>query len=930
MADDSGLRAYAVSECEQLLYTNVDHVIDGVERSGWQTMVQTPGLSEDDASTLYALIDPSLSPITPLSGFPTAQEVAAADRRLVQFPTNDGLVLVHTAPAGNDTTGRPNTMSHVVLLRGHEPAPGLRTIDLWRSAGWVTPFGPEQVRQAELPAPERLQPGECVDDDTVAEFVSNGSRGAVLMALADALEARLIRAAHARRGGSPAEAVKGSTVVLAVSSTDEAALWIGALLRTCAPATGRYLSYSVLQRIMTTSDAEMLLQSRIDIACVPRQDLENVGRPLEGLVVIDPQEITDASEVSPTTSWGRLVALMTQDMGAWVAAYEGVNDLLSLLDDHSDLTPGWPLAAAEACDPGLLGYPASVSHRPSEESEAQPGPRGELIEIELVSCYPRSLVGNDYLTAVVTDCVLDSSTRDAASWYERLSRIPPWAPANGLVGGLCERYLETACDEVPWLTDLERPVAEQASRCLREWSGMREHRAQVDTALAHAQELVEAEIPGITGGLRILDRMIRDHVNVSTAAFKQLLRGCADVMLPGANGSVEQDAILAVPATSLSRSLLADEVDQQLVREEYSGGMRVLPSLSRKVLDWLNHDNEPGNRVQIEAQIALTALAAGGGDVRRACLALGRLGGVFSLQPAVVQALAHQAQPDMLQHLPQSCQNFHEIFAEVLIRHHATQAAIVAARSYLGSCGLPERGFTARSIARLPPAAAMGLVVTSRVAPLMTQVGPSEAMTYAGNVLVAIRALATQRRYLRCDPVRQAMAKAMGVLLAGVWAGTSINLERSVLRGNGPEIMSTDQALALALEELPETLGRHPEYLVAEGERGLGPLVPAIVPGLYFSSGVRIPANTEAVADQVLDHLKRAVRGSSTMFWNRRDAAMAVVRAVIAHLDAEQRESSRSVLHSLFDDNAGARRWVDKKLLSAAGRGSGNRLRVRK
>ena len=79
-------------------------------------------------------------------------------------------------------------------------------------------------------------------------------------------------------------------MVLAVSSTDEAALWIGALLRTCAPATGRYLSYSVLQRILTPSDVEILLQSRIDVACVPRQDLTNMAESRPGLVVIDPHE----------------------------------------------------------------------------------------------------------------------------------------------------------------------------------------------------------------------------------------------------------------------------------------------------------------------------------------------------------------------------------------------------------------------------------------------------------------------------------------------------------------------------------------------------------------------------------------------------------------------------------------------------------------
>ena len=320
MGDDSDPNVGLMSGCEQLLYTNVDHVVDGVERSGWQTMTQTAGLSEGDASTLYALIDPTLNPVTPLSGFPTEQEVAAADRRLAQFWTDEGLVLVHTAPAGNDTTGRPNTMTHVVLAKHYEPAPDLRTIDLWRSPGWVTPFGPEQVRQAELPDPASLRPGASVDDDTVAEFLADGSRSPALVAMADALEPWLLQTIRAQWDGAPSDqARRRNTVVLAVSSTDEAALWIGALLRTCAPATGRYLSYSVLQRILTPSDVEMLLQSRIDVACVPRQDLTNMGESRPGLVVIDPNE-SGAVEPAPTTSWGRLVALMSQ---ARVAAGRG-------------------------------------------------------------------------------------------------------------------------------------------------------------------------------------------------------------------------------------------------------------------------------------------------------------------------------------------------------------------------------------------------------------------------------------------------------------------------------------------------------------------------------------------------------------------------------------------------------------------------------
>ena len=171
----------------QLLYTNVDRVAGGRAVSGWQTMEVSAGLDEAGATLMRGLIEPSLNPLRPLPGFPTPEEIGAAERRFAQVPTGIGTVLVHTAPAGVDTTGRPNTMSHLVLLPD-EPAPALMTADLWRSPGWVAPFGPDRVRGSSLPDPAALVAGSAVDDDAVADFVAAAPRGPVLGAMADALK----------------------------------------------------------------------------------------------------------------------------------------------------------------------------------------------------------------------------------------------------------------------------------------------------------------------------------------------------------------------------------------------------------------------------------------------------------------------------------------------------------------------------------------------------------------------------------------------------------------------------------------------------------------------------------------------------------------------------------------------------------------------
>lgn len=77
----NGLRAAA-----QLLYTNVDRMADGRATSGWQTMEVSAGLDEAGATLMRGLVEPSLNPLRPLPGFPTPEEIGAAERRFAQAP----------------------------------------------------------------------------------------------------------------------------------------------------------------------------------------------------------------------------------------------------------------------------------------------------------------------------------------------------------------------------------------------------------------------------------------------------------------------------------------------------------------------------------------------------------------------------------------------------------------------------------------------------------------------------------------------------------------------------------------------------------------------------------------------------------------------------------------------------------------------------
>ena len=137
-----------------------------------------------------------------------------------------------------------------------------------------------------------------------------------------------------------------------------------------------------------------------------------------------------------------------------------------------------------------------------------------------------------------------------------------------------------------------------------------------------------------------------------------------------------------------------------------------------------------------------------------------------------------------------------------------------------------------------------------------------------------------------------------------------------------------NQKLEQVMAELPDILQRHPEYLVSDDDNGPGVLMQPLVRNLYFSSGVRMSEDMAARVDEQVSQLRQGEMESSRLFSGKYDAALATARAVIARGGAGAVELWRPILYDLFHQDAGARRWVDKTLLSAASRGSGSRRRI--
>ena len=877
----------------QLLYTNTDRLVDGEHSRGWQVLARSESLDEHLSSRALTLIDPQLNPVTSLAGFPTPEEIAAAERRYAQIPTPDGTVLVHTAPAGTDRTGRPNTMNHVVMLPEQATA-ALATADLWRSPGWCTPYGVDQVRSSNLP--QALPAGSVVDDDSVADFMAVPGRGAVLAALAQNVEEVLVR-----RACAPVDFT--TTVLLVVESTDEAALWLGALQRTCAPMTGQRLGFSTLERVAGRGDLEAVLKSRIDVACVPRQDLESLRADEHGFVVIDPAQ----PQEEPTGSWARLVRAMAADLGAWVAGVEAVREILGLLDDHRDLTPGWPLAMAESCDPGLLGD-GSV---PPSGASGSPGAPGvdDAVDSELVACQPRAVEHSPYLVGVINDRVLGAHQSDPGHWYARLAMVGASSPVTELVSGLVRKYFESAVRSPRWLLDATRAVDERAHRCLARWSATAQGRRAVAGALAVAVDSIGSD-PRETAPVMLVDRLMRDGVELPVPAVDRLLMPAACALLGGPGEGALRECLLQMQVGDRCRDALA-RLMEGLLRPPGAGAgrppTRILPTVGPEAVTWLGPRALPAECPELAGDVAVLRLVSRPDPetAAQALAAMSAVTGPFELAAEASQALAAHARIDDLVEPAPQWGNRHSVLIPVLLRSAGSEAAARISRDLLIRGSHPEDFFWKGLYSRVSALTAAALVVLIRHAPLVSG-DPCAARIYATNVILATRILEGTAGP-RLDPaIAAARRKALAVLTLAVWNGLAVDLH------------GASQAEHDELDALEPLLAQDPGLLAAPGEDRLGALVgSAATAAFWVSCRDEAPDEAAASAEAALAFIGRAEAQSTPLLRGRQETVIAIVRAWTAHLGPEQHEHVRAALLQPLAAAPGAERWIDKTVLSA-------------
>lgn len=528
---------------EQLLFGSVDRMVDGQERSGWQVIQQSDGLDEAVTSEIVRLIEPELSPLRPLSGFPTQDEVKAADRRLVHRTVGRFPVLLHTAPAGLDTTGRPNTMTHVVLDRSDTTVRPLLGADTWRAEWWCAPFGPELMSQARLPSPMALKPGSSVTADAGLELVLRPGAAAVLGALADVV-------ASNAEGTDPE---RRQVAVLLVETVDEAAQWLGALLGTTASEPARSVNWSTLERVHGERDLERLRSSGLDIAAVPRADVTEGIRAPDRCIIVDPRR---PSQSRPRTPFGRFVVAMAADPGLWLATHENIRSrVLAQLIDQTGVSFAWPAAMAQAMSWARVGVDESDLFGPASESDLRADVEVVLLQAA-VPALELELPGTADALREAREHLLDGvDRRGPAEWRELCRRIGDRV-SEGRAAMLGRRYLVAAVKDAAWLLGgraAALPLPEPIRAAVHRWSDKEANAQEIRDLVAAAIRAIDPDSSEQAGAPGVPERSLAwgylaagfldDGLALDGECLAALVGPLAEALLvPRAHGTAEARA----------------------------------------------------------------------------------------------------------------------------------------------------------------------------------------------------------------------------------------------------------------------------------------------------------------------------------------------------------------------------------------------------
>jgi hypothetical protein len=331
----------------QLTYTSFEP-LDG-SRGGWQIKEASPDLSAAERELALANVPAEMRLVKPLSKYPTAEETGTLPLRLLYLPPDSGpAMFVHSCPAGRDGSGREgNVFTHVLVDRDVWAMQGgqevYRSIQMWRSPRWLTPFDVSNVQAARIA--EELPPTPGGDTRTrVAEFIC--ARPERALGLGALLDATML----AIEGGPP--------VVIIADDVDEGVAWIAAVTMLAGTEPAVSISFSTLESSVDLrtrgpkAALSVLLRGEARVASLPASvvavDPTRQGRPSSGLW------IPVAGDSFPQMSWSKLVSPVVAAGADVLADRMLAVDELSRNNSGLNVTaPDWALALAVAEEPRL-------------------------------------------------------------------------------------------------------------------------------------------------------------------------------------------------------------------------------------------------------------------------------------------------------------------------------------------------------------------------------------------------------------------------------------------------------------------------------------------------------------------------------------------------------------------------------------------------
>ncbi|MFT4201913.1 MAG: hypothetical protein QM634_14400, partial [Gordonia sp. (in: high G+C Gram-positive bacteria)] len=354
---------------------------------GWQVKQVLGNLDPAYVDELAARIVTRFDLEPPLPGFPTPEQIVGRPARLSYVatagPTGWRGAYWHTVDAGRDGSGRPGNVFAHILADAHSDADG-RPIDLWRWSGWLAPYGPDEVKAAELaePMPPRAANPALSNPAVIAFLLDPGhDRVSVLRVLLDAVSARL----SGEAAGPAALAVD----FVDAAAHDRAAVWIAAVSSLLTPIGARRFCWSTHESPEAVAGGAA---ADLHLVAVPKN---RVGDVAGQVVVVDEHEepyLGDpgsehrvAAGVVPATPLSVLAEAVFADEHTARRVLARRDEVAAQFetDGSPALAPEWPLAVAVLEIPELAEF-----HEDAAEVVVDDAPDG----VEQVA-WARDLVG---------------------------------------------------------------------------------------------------------------------------------------------------------------------------------------------------------------------------------------------------------------------------------------------------------------------------------------------------------------------------------------------------------------------------------------------------------------------------------------------------------------------------------------------------------